>query len=52
MLLRIEGLRYSFNSRIDTSGLTTDSDPGDFAKIGDITVVRVGASYKFNFGAN
>ncbi len=52
ILLRIEGLQYSFNSRIDTSGLTTDSDPGDFATIGDITVVRVGASYKFNFGAN
>ena len=52
ILIRFEGLHYEFDDRQSTSTLTTDSDPGDFAEINDITVFRVGASYKFQVGSN
>jgi outer membrane immunogenic protein len=52
VLIRFEALHYNFDKRIDTSGLTTDSDAGDFAKIENITTVRIGASYRFNFPGN
>lgn len=43
--LKFEGLFYTFDQRKDASGLTTDSDQGDFAKLKDIVVVRLGATY-------
>ena len=43
--LRVEGLYYGFDDRIDTSNLApTDSDDGDFAKFEDVWSVRVGIS--------
>ena len=36
--------------KILRSQVREDSDAGDFAEIEDITVYRVGVSYKFNFG--
>ena len=50
LLIRFEGLHYAFDDRISTSDLTSDSDVGDFAEVEDITIYRVGLSYKFNFG--
>lgn len=45
--IRLEGLYYTFNNRVATSTLTNDSDPDDFAKIEDIIVARIAASYRF-----
>ncbi|MGH1353039.1 MAG: outer membrane protein [Methyloligellaceae bacterium] len=43
--VRVEGLYYGFDDKIDTSNLApTDSDAGDFAKFEDIWSVRVGLS--------
>ena len=47
ILIRFEALQHEFNDRNDTRLLTTDSDPGDFAGIDDITVVRIGVTRKF-----
>jgi outer membrane immunogenic protein len=52
LLIRFEALHYEFDGRTDTSSLTTDSDPDDFAAVASVTVVRVGGSYKFGMGAN
>ncbi len=42
--LKVEGLYYKFDDTIDTSTLTADSDPGDFARFDDIWTVKVGLS--------
>lgn len=47
LLVRFEALHYQFGQRVDTSTITLDSDPGDYAKIKSISVARVGLSYKF-----
>lgn len=47
LLIRAEGLYYDFNDRIDTRSLNIDSDLGDFAKIEDVLLFRIGLSYKF-----
>jgi outer membrane immunogenic protein len=52
LLARFEVLQYEFNDRRDTSTLTTDSDPGDFAGVDDVTVVRVGLTRKFGVRVN
>lgn len=43
---RIEALHYMFGDRVDTRNLTLDSDPGDFAELGGVTVFRAGLSFK------
>ena len=45
--MRVEGLYYVFNDRENASGLTPDSDPGDFAKFENAFVVRGGLSVHF-----
>jgi outer membrane immunogenic protein len=45
--LRVQGLYYVFNERRETSTLSTDSNPGDFAKFEDAYTITVGASYRF-----
>ncbi len=47
LILRIEGIYYSFGDRQDGSGLNTDSDAGDFAEFVSAYTVRGGISYKF-----
>jgi outer membrane immunogenic protein len=47
MSLRLEGLHYFFDDVTNTSNLTDDSDPGDFAELRGVTVVRVGLSIGF-----
>ncbi len=49
-LIRFEALHYEFGDRKDTRSLTPDSDPGDFAQVKDVTVARIGLSYKFGSG--
>jgi len=48
--IRLEGLHYSFGNKNDTSSLTPESDIGDYAELEDITIFRLGANYKLNFG--
>ena len=48
VLIRFEALHYKFGKQFDTRNLTPDSDLGDFAKLKDISVARMGISYKFN----
>lgn len=45
LALRLEGLYYGFNRRRAANGLTTDSDPNDFAELKDIKVARIAVSY-------
>jgi outer membrane immunogenic protein len=45
--LRLQGLYYVFNDKKDTRTLSSDSDPGDFAKFQDAYAVTIGASYRF-----
>ncbi len=52
LLVRFEALQHEFNDRKDTRALTTDSDPGDFAGVDDVTVVRVGVTYKIGARAH
>src|SRR5262249_7293576 len=40
--VRAEGLWYDFEDKEDTDNLTSDSDDGDFAKLKDVTVGRIG----------
>lgn len=47
-LLRFEALHYAFGKRFDTRNLTLDSSVGDFAQLDDISVARIGVSYKLN----
>lgn len=44
---RVEFLHYSFNEMVDLNRLTVDSDPGDFAAIKNIFVIRAGAAIHF-----
>jgi outer membrane immunogenic protein len=46
-LLRVEGLTYLADKRINTSALTGDSEPEDFVRFGTVNVVRAGISYKY-----
>ncbi len=50
LLVRFEAMHYQFGRRVDTRGITLDSDPGDYARIKNISLARVGISYKFNHG--
>lgn len=52
ILVRFEALRYEFNDHKDTSTLSTDSDPGDFAGVDDITIMRIGLTRRFGTRAN
>jgi len=45
--LRGEALYYGFDSKRNTSYLTYDSAPGDFAALDDIWVARIGLNYRF-----
>ena len=47
ILVRFEGLQYEYDDAVDTSLLTSDSDPDDFTRINDLRTFRVGVSYKF-----
>lgn len=38
----LEALHFAVDTRADTSGLTSDSDPGDFVNLRDVTVLRLG----------
>ena len=46
--IRLEGLYYGFDNKKSTEALNSDSDPGDFAKIEDLIVARLGVSYLLN----
>jgi hypothetical protein len=45
--VRAEGLYYVFDEKEDTSDLTSDSDGGDFVKLKDMTVARIGLNFRF-----
>jgi outer membrane immunogenic protein len=44
---KLEGLWFNFDDKQDTSGLTADSDPGDFVKFDDAWVVSTGIGFRF-----
>lgn len=50
LVLRVEGLHYDVDSSFTfAGGEIPDADGGDFIDWGGVTVVRGGASYKFNW---
>jgi outer membrane immunogenic protein len=45
--MRIEGLTYLFNKRLDIPGLTNDSDPLDYIRQSTVFVTRAGLNVRF-----
>jgi len=44
---KLEGLWFNFDDNEDASGLTGDSDPGDFAELDDAWLVWTGIRFRF-----
>jgi outer membrane immunogenic protein len=44
--VRLEGLYYVFGREIDTSGLTDDSDDGDFLALQSVGVIRAAVNFR------